>query len=49
METVSVGSTRPHVLYQKNLFLETELRHPSRQKPAQIHANLRGATILYGK
>ena len=22
METVSVGSTRPHELYQKNLFLE---------------------------
>ena len=32
----------------KNLFLEI-LCHPSRHKPARIHANLRGTTTLYGK
>ena len=32
----------------KNLFLE-KMCHPSRHKPARIHANLRGATNLYGK
>ena len=46
METVSVGSTRPHELYQKNLFLE-KIAPPSRHKSALIHANLRGATTLY--
>ena len=29
------GSTRPHVLYQKNPFLERQFRH----KPARIHLN----------
>ena len=52
METVSVGSTRPHELYQKNLFSEKNVLPPpppppSRHKPARIHANLRGATTLY--
>ena len=38
---------RPHVLYQK-VYFSKKLRHPSRDKPARIHANLRGATTLYG-
>ena len=32
----------------KSIFRK-KLRHPSRHKPARIHANLRGATTLYGK
>ena len=48
METVSVGSVRPHVLYQKNLVSEKiDPPPPSRHKPARIHANMRGATTLY--
>ena len=48
MEIISVGSTRPHELYQKNLFLEKIAPPPlSRHKPAWIQANVRGATTFY--